>query len=139
MPNEYRVRQVNRLESVGAPAVRTFQALQRSLRRLHGSRLGLFVAKRSEALPRDCVSVAFADPIFRKKANQMLSEKRVVEGRSAWFQTTHPGAPLTCIAYFPLASTSTTPVPGFSAPDHEERSRHMLAIRSCPHCCSHRP
>jgi hypothetical protein len=30
MPNEYRVRQVNRLESVGAPAVRTFQALQRS-------------------------------------------------------------------------------------------------------------
>jgi hypothetical protein len=30
MPNEYRVRQVNRLENVGAPAVRTFQALQRS-------------------------------------------------------------------------------------------------------------
>ncbi len=29
MPNEYRVRQVNRLENVGAPAVITFQALQR--------------------------------------------------------------------------------------------------------------
>jgi hypothetical protein len=30
MPNGYRVRQVNRLENVGSPAVRTFQPLQRS-------------------------------------------------------------------------------------------------------------
>ena len=30
MPNGYRIRQVNRFENVGSPAVRTFQSLQRS-------------------------------------------------------------------------------------------------------------
>jgi len=30
----------------------------------------------------------------------MLSEKRAVEDGPAWFQTTHPRTPPTCVAYF---------------------------------------
>jgi len=51
MPNEYRVRQVNRLENVGSPAVRTFQPLQRSGQGALHARSGAAVRSAKELLP----------------------------------------------------------------------------------------
>jgi starch phosphorylase len=67
-----------------------------------------------QTVSRQTTQDAFADPIFRKKANQMLSEKRAVEGGPAWFQTTHPGAPLTCVAYFSMEFMLTEALPIYS-------------------------
>ena len=51
MPNEYRVRQVNRLENVGSPAVRTFQPFQRSGQGALHARSGAAVRSAKELLP----------------------------------------------------------------------------------------
>jgi len=67
-----------------------------------------------QTVSRQTTQDAFADPIFRKKANQMLSEKRVVESGPAWFQTTHPGAPLTCVAYFSMEFMLSEALPIYS-------------------------
>jgi glycogen phosphorylase len=67
-----------------------------------------------QTVSRQTTQDAFADPIFRKKANQMLSEKRAVEGGPAWFQTTHPGAPLTCVAYFSMEFMLSEALPIYS-------------------------
>jgi starch phosphorylase len=67
-----------------------------------------------QTVSRQTIQDAFADPIFRRKANQMLSEKRVVEGGPAWFQTTHPAAPLTCVAYFSMEFMLSEALPIYS-------------------------
>ena len=45
---------------------------------------------------------ASADPAFCAKVEQMVRRKHDREGASAWFQTAHPGATLTRIAYFSM-------------------------------------
>ncbi|MGE5109920.1 MAG: alpha-glucan family phosphorylase, partial [Acidobacteriaceae bacterium] len=67
-----------------------------------------------QTVSRQTTRDAFADPVFRNKANQMLSEKRLVEGGPAWFQTTHPGSPLTCIAYFSMEFMLSEALPIYS-------------------------
>jgi len=67
-----------------------------------------------QTVSRQTTRDAFADPIFRKKANQMLSEKRAAEGGPAWFQTAHPGAPLTCVAYFSMEFMLSEALPIYS-------------------------
>ena len=67
-----------------------------------------------QTVSRQTTRDAFADPIFRKKANQMLREKRVLEGGPAWFQTAHPGTPLTCVAYFSMEFMLSEALPIYS-------------------------
>jgi starch phosphorylase len=67
-----------------------------------------------QTVSQQTIQEAFADPIFRQKANQMLSEKRVVEGGPAWFQTTHPTAPLSCVAYFSMEFMLSEALPIYS-------------------------
>jgi len=44
----------------------------------------------------------------------MLSEKRAAEGGPALFQTAHPGAPLTCVAYFSMEFMLSEALPIYS-------------------------
>jgi len=67
-----------------------------------------------QTVSRQTTQNAFADPIFRMKANQMLSEKRWVESGPAWFQTTHPGTPLNCVAYFSMEFMLSEALPIYS-------------------------
>jgi len=67
-----------------------------------------------QTVSRQTTQNAFADPIFRMKANQMLSEKRWVESGPEWFQTTHPGTPLNCVAYFSMEFMLSEALPIYS-------------------------
>lgn len=54
------------------------------------------------------------DPDFRKKVEQTLQVKRELEGASAWFQTAHPRAPLTRVAYFSMEFMLSEALPIYS-------------------------
>src|ERR1700728_2352669 len=44
----------------------------------------------------------FADPVLRKKLDDLLQAKRHAEESPAWFQQKHPDSTLTCVAYFSM-------------------------------------
>ncbi len=51
---------------------------------------------------RDQLKKQMADPTFRKKIDEMMELKEKSISEPAWFQKTHPNAPLSCIAYFSM-------------------------------------
>src|SRR5271166_5977954 len=53
-----------------------------------------------QTVSKQTIRDASADPVFCQKVEQMVRRKQDREGASAWFQTAHPGTPLTGIAYF---------------------------------------
>ena len=57
---------------------------------------------------------ASADPAFCEKVEQMIRRKHDREGASAWFQTAHPGATLTRIAYFSMEFMVSEALPIYS-------------------------
>ena len=57
---------------------------------------------------------ASADPAFCEKVEQMIRRKHDREGASAWFQTAHPGATLTRIAYFSMEFMLSEALPIYS-------------------------
>ena len=51
------------------------------------------------------------DESFRRKVRAVLDGKRQSEERSQWFRRTHPGAPLTSVAYFSMEFMLTEAMP----------------------------
>src|SRR5208283_2214162 len=52
-----------------------------------------------QTISRQRIRDASADPAFCAMVEQMVRRKRELESAPGWFQTTHPGATLTQIAY----------------------------------------
>ena len=55
-----------------------------------------------QTVSRDRIESALSDPAFRASVDGLVSASRKSVEAPAWFQRTHPGAPLTCAAYFSM-------------------------------------
>src|SRR5258708_39883530 len=55
-----------------------------------------------QTVSRDHVERVLADPAFRKNLDELLRARRQAAEEPAWFQQTHPHAPLTSVAYFSM-------------------------------------
>jgi starch phosphorylase len=55
-----------------------------------------------QTVSRQTLRDASADPVFLRKVDDVLRRMHEVESASAWFQTTHPRASLTRVAYFSM-------------------------------------
>src|SRR5690348_8001224 len=67
-----------------------------------------------QTISRQAIRDASADPTFCKKVEQILLQKRQVEGASTWFQTAHPGTTLTRVAYFSMEFMLSEALPIYS-------------------------
>jgi starch phosphorylase len=55
-----------------------------------------------------------ANPAFRMRVEELISAKRQSSETPAWFQKTHPQAPLSCVAYFSLEFMVSEALPIYS-------------------------
>ena len=53
-----------------------------------------------QTVSRDQIERVSADPIFRKRVDELVKAKRQAAEASAWFQQAYPKSPLTQVAYF---------------------------------------
>jgi glycogen phosphorylase len=56
----------------------------------------------------------FANPVFRKKVDALVKARRQAAGTPAWFQNSHPQAPLNCVAYFSMEFMLSEALPIYS-------------------------
>ncbi len=62
----------------------------------------------------DRLKNALADPVFRKKVDELLKSKENTMSAAAWFKTNYTGSPLTCIAYFSMEFMLSEALPIYS-------------------------
>jgi glycogen phosphorylase len=62
----------------------------------------------------DRIEKAFADPAFRKDVDGLVTAGRESITSPAWFQRTHAGRPLTCVAYFSMEFMLSEALPIYS-------------------------
>ena len=55
-----------------------------------------------QTVARDRIERMLADPVFRKNVDGLVHARRQAVEAPTWFQQDHPGAPLTCVAYFSM-------------------------------------
>ncbi len=55
-----------------------------------------------------------AEPGFRAQVDDLVESARSAAKAPAWFQTSHPGAPLTCVAYFSMEFMLSEALPIYS-------------------------
>ena len=55
-----------------------------------------------------------ADPAFRKRVDGLVKSRRDLSDAPAWFQRTHPKAPLTCVGYFSMEFMLSEALPIYS-------------------------
>ena len=67
-----------------------------------------------QTVSRDQLERVLADPAFRKNVDDLLQSKRQTAEAPAWYQQTHPQAPLTCVAYFSLEFMLSEALPIYS-------------------------
>ena len=67
-----------------------------------------------QTVSRDKLKRVLADPAFRKNIDDLLRAKRQAAEAPAWFQTNHPQAPLTCVAYFSMEFMLSEALPIYS-------------------------
>jgi starch phosphorylase len=67
-----------------------------------------------QTVPRDRLRRELADPGFYKKLDDLVQTKRTAAESPAWFQQNHPGAPLTCVAYFSMEFMLSEALPIYS-------------------------
>src|ERR1017187_4040875 len=63
---------------------------------------------------RDRIERVLADPAFRKNVDSLVEDGRQTAEAPAWFQRTHPQAPLTCAAYFSMEFMLSEALPIYS-------------------------
>ena len=63
---------------------------------------------------RDKIRNALADPVFRKKVDELLLSKKQAAEAPAWFQQSHPQSPLNCVAYFSMEFMLSEALPIYS-------------------------
>ena len=67
-----------------------------------------------QTVSRDQINRVLANPAFRKQVDGLLRTRRQAAEAPAWFQQTHPGSPLTCVAYFSMEFMLSEALPIYS-------------------------
>jgi starch phosphorylase len=67
-----------------------------------------------QTVSRDKIRNALADPVFRKKVDDLLLSKKQAADAPAWFQQAHPQSPLNCVAYFCMEFMLSEALPIYS-------------------------
>jgi starch phosphorylase len=67
-----------------------------------------------QAVSRARLESVAADPEFQRLTDDVAREKHASAGSPAWFQRTHPGAPLGAVAYFSMEFMLTEALPIYS-------------------------
>jgi glycogen phosphorylase len=67
-----------------------------------------------QTVSREKIRLALADPVFRKKIDDLVLSKKQVAEAPAWFQQHHSEAPLTCVAYFSMEFMLSEALPIYS-------------------------
>jgi starch phosphorylase len=67
-----------------------------------------------QTVSHDKIRNALADPVFRKKIDDLLLSKKQASEAPAWFQQSHPQSPLTCVAYFSMEFMLSEALPIYS-------------------------
>jgi len=67
-----------------------------------------------QTVSRDQIQHAWADPLFRKRVDDMLEKRRREAEAPAWFQKAHPQSALTCAAYFSMEFMLSEALPIYS-------------------------
>ena len=67
-----------------------------------------------QTVSRDQIERMLADPVFRKKVDGLVETRRQALAAPAWFQRSHSGALLTCIAYFSMEFMLSEALPIYS-------------------------
>ena len=67
-----------------------------------------------QTVSRDQLKHMLADPVFRKRVEDLVRAKRQAFEAPAWFQQNHPQAPLTCVAYFSMEFMLSEALPIYS-------------------------
>jgi glycogen phosphorylase len=67
-----------------------------------------------QTVSRDQIERVSADPVFRKRVEELLQAGRQEEKKPAWFQQKHAQAPLTCVAYFSMEYMLSEALPIYS-------------------------
>jgi starch phosphorylase len=67
-----------------------------------------------QTVSREQLERVLADPAFRKHVDDLVQAKRRAAEAPAWFQQNHPGAPLTCVAYFSMEFMLSEALPIYS-------------------------
>ena len=55
-----------------------------------------------QTVSRDRIELVLADPVFRKRVDDLVQTRRQAVEAHAWFQQNHPQGLLTCAAYFSM-------------------------------------
>ncbi len=67
-----------------------------------------------QAVSRDKLKRASADPVFRKRVEELVQAQREAARAPAWFQRNHTRSPLTCAAYFSMEFMLSEALPIYS-------------------------
>jgi starch phosphorylase len=67
-----------------------------------------------QTVSRDKLQRVLGDPAFRKKVDALVQARRQGATAPAWFQLSHPRAPLTCAAYFSMEFMLSEALPIYS-------------------------
>ena len=67
-----------------------------------------------QTVSREKITTALADPVFRKKIDDLLLSKKRAADAPAWFQQAHPKSPLNCVAYFCMEFMLSEALPIYS-------------------------
>ncbi len=67
-----------------------------------------------QTVSRDRIERVLGDPVFRKNVDGLVEAGRRAAAAPAWFQRTHPQAPLTCAAYFSMEFMLSEALPIYS-------------------------
>jgi starch phosphorylase len=67
-----------------------------------------------QTVSRDQLECMLANAAFRTRVEALVREKRQATEAPAWFQLNHPGAPLTCAAYFSMEFMLSEALPIYS-------------------------
>ena len=67
-----------------------------------------------QTVARDRIERAWADPVFRKRVDDLVRDRRQAVAAPAWFQQNHSSSPLSCAAYFSLEFMLSEALPIYS-------------------------
>ena len=67
-----------------------------------------------QTVSRDRIERILADPVFRKRVDDLLQARRRQADAPAWFQQTYPQSPLTAVAYFSMEFMLSEALPIYS-------------------------
>ena len=67
-----------------------------------------------QTVSRDQLRRVLADPVFRKKIDDLVQAKRQAAETPAWFQQNYPKSPLSCAAYFSMEFMLSEALPIYS-------------------------